>query len=77
VIVGGPNNIVRTSFVRGTDTIPTIFNLYNNNESGYQIIKTPNLGFAICFSYLMAAIDFIRFGKMPWPEILNNGTGHE
>lgn len=77
LIVGGPNNIARTSYIKDATTFPTIFHSINNYKCVYQIIKTPNLSLAICFSYLMVAIDFIRLGQMPWAEILNNGTGHE
>ena len=77
LIVGGHNNISRTSYVKNATTFPTIFNSPNAYKRVYQIIKTPNLSFAICFSYLMVAIDFVRLGQMPWAEILNDGTGHE
>lgn len=77
LIVGGPNNITRTSYIKDATIFPTIFHYINNYKCLYQVIKTPNLSFAICFTYLMVAIDFIRLGQMPWAEILNNGTGHE
>lgn len=77
LIIGSPSNIARTSYIKDSTTFPTIFHFINNYGCVYQIIKTPNLSYAICFSYLMVAIDFIRLGQMPWAEILNNGTGHD
>jgi hypothetical protein len=77
LIIGGPNNIARTSYVKDHTTFPTIFHDINNYGCMYQVLKTPNLSFAITFTYLMVAIDFIRLGQMPWAEILNDGTGHE
>jgi hypothetical protein len=77
LIIGSPNNIARTSYIKDTTTFPTIFHSINSYKCVYQAIKTPNLGFALCFTHLMVAIDFIRLGQMPWAEILNNGTGHD
>lgn len=75
LIIGGPNNVARTSYVKDNTTFPTIFHMVNNYQCTYQVIKTPDLSFAVCFSYLMVAIDFIRLGQMPWAEIVNDGTG--
>jgi hypothetical protein len=77
MIVAGNNNIARTSYIKDATTFPTIFHHINKYKWVYQVIKTPNLSFAIGFTYLMVAIDFTRLGQMPWAEILNNGTGHE
>jgi len=76
LIVAGRNNIARTSYAKNNTSFPTIFHCINNYECIYQVIKTPNLSFAIFFSHLMVSIDFIRLGQMPWAEILNDGTGH-
>ena len=66
LIVGGANNIMCTSFEQESETKPTIFHLSEREKSGYQVLKKDGLAFAIFFTHLMAAIDFVRLGKMPW-----------
>ena len=71
LIVAGNSNFLSTSFKRGEENKPTIFHLSDRPSSGYQVIEQPNLAFGISFAHLMAAIDWIRLGKMPWEEIIN------
>jgi hypothetical protein len=43
LIVGGPNNIARTSYIKDATTFPTIFHNINKCKCVYQVIETPNL----------------------------------
>lgn len=78
MIIGGPNNFLCTGFIdEELHRIITMFHLPENDWVEYTLTKTPNLGFAICFTHLMAAIDYIRLGKMPWEKILNDGMNEK
>jgi hypothetical protein len=70
LIVAGGSNFMSTSYLEGNNTKPTLFHLGHKNF-GYQIIERKGVAFGIAFAHLMAVIDWIRLGKMPWEEILN------
>lgn len=73
IIVGKSNGAFVGYEERGV-SIPTIFALPGTNERhfGYQNIIKEDLMFGIFMTHLMAALDYIRLGKMPWVEILND-----
>ena len=77
LIVAGKSNFLSTAFIRNEENKPTIFHLADRPSSGYQIIERPNLAFGISFAHLMAAIDWIRLGKMPWEEIINESKTYQ
>jgi hypothetical protein len=71
LIIAGNQNFMCTAFEKNGKTKPTLFHLSDNPNCGYQIIKSENLAFGIGFAHLMAAIDWIRLGRMPWEDIIN------
>ena len=71
LIVAGGSNFMSTSYLKDGETKPTIFHLGHKPKFGYQIIERKGIAFGIAFAHLMAAIDWIRLGKMPWEEIIN------
>jgi hypothetical protein len=71
LVVAGRSNFMSTSYLRGDETKPTLFHLGHKAVFGYQVIERKGVAFGIAFAHLMAAIDWIRLGKMPWEEILN------
>ena len=77
LIVAGNSNFLSTSFKREEENKPTIFHLADRPSSGYQVIEQTNLAFGISFAHLMAAIDWIRLGKMPWEEIINESKTYQ
>ncbi len=74
VIIVGKSNGAFVGFMEQGESVPTIFALPSTSErrSGYQNLIKENLMFGIFMTHLMAALDYIRLGKMPWVEILND-----
>jgi hypothetical protein len=70
--VAGYSNFLFVGFTKGNGIdIPTTFAL-QDKEIGYQNMIKENLSYGIALAHLMASIDFIRLGVMPWVEILND-----
>ncbi|MCY7977716.1 hypothetical protein P8843_13900 [Bacillus inaquosorum] len=59
----------------------TIFSPFHIVEEGMEIHYEPvireNQTFGIALAYILAAIDWIRLGRMPWEKILNDALGDE
>lgn len=71
LIVAGNNNFLSTAYSKDGINKPTLFHLSDRGNCGYQVIKAENIVFGIAFAHLFAAIDWIRLGKMPWENIIN------
>lgn len=71
LIIAGNNNFLSTAFKKDEVNKPTLFHLSERENSGYQVIKKESISFGIAFAHLFAAIDWIRLGKMPWENIIN------
>lgn len=73
LIVAGKSNLICP--VIDTNNIPKVitkFYLANNPTARHASIKKHNVAFGMALSYLMAALDFINLGKMPWEDIIND-----
>lgn len=74
VIIVGKSNGAFVGYDERGKSVPTLFALPSTDERrlGYQNIIKENLMFGIFMAHLMAALDYIRLGKMPWVDILND-----
>jgi hypothetical protein len=72
MIVAGKDNLMCTGYQNSNgESIPTTFVL-DKPLSGYQNLTRDNITFGIALCQIMTAVDYIRLGKMPWVDILNN-----
>jgi hypothetical protein len=71
LIVAGRSNFMSTAYIKDGENKPTVFHLGHKPVFGYQVVERKDIAFGIAFAHLMAAIDWIRLGKMPWEEIIN------
>lgn len=74
VIIVGKSNGAFVGYEEQGKSVPTIFALPSTSERhfGYQNMIKEDLMFGVFMTHLMAALDYIRLGKMPWVEILND-----
>lgn len=72
LIVAGPNHFLSPTVVKSNgDNLPTQFFIPQVTK-GYQFIRRDGLAFASGLIQLLAALDFIRLGRLPWAKIINN-----
>ena len=71
LIIAGKDNFLAVGYKKGTESIPTLFYPDNGLWVGYQNIIKNDLCFGIFLSHLMACLNWIRLGNMPWTDILN------
>ncbi len=71
LIIAGNSNLLSTAFIKDRENKPTLFHLPDKGNSGYQVIKVENIAYGIAFAHLIAAINWIRLGNMPWENIIN------
>lgn len=71
LIIAGNNNFLSTAFQKNSENKPTLFHLFDRENCGYQVVKSEGIAFGIAFAHLIAAMDWIRLGKMPWENIIN------
>lgn len=75
LVVAGKSNFLSTAYVDDNGNKPTLFHLGYKTTVAYQVVERRELAFGIAFTHLMAAIDWIRLGKMPWENMLNESKG--
>lgn len=71
MIILGNNNIMCIGYKSNENSIPTLFYPDNGNEVGYQNLILQDSAYSIFMTQLIAAIDWIKLGNIPWIEILN------
>jgi hypothetical protein len=71
LIVAGKDNYMAVGYKKGTESIPTLFYPDNGLWVGYQNNIKSDLSFGILLSHLMACLNWLRLGSMPWIDILN------
>lgn len=71
LIIAGKNNLIAVGYKKDSESIPTLFYPDNGFQVGYQNIIKTDLSYGIFLSHLMASLNYIRLGNMPWIEILN------
>ncbi|MCG2722819.1 MAG: hypothetical protein L6290_12530 [Thermodesulfovibrionales bacterium] len=73
LIVLGKHNIMIPSYVRDgeQENNLSLFHLPRFKTWGYSCYKIPELAFGHAFAHLMAVLDWIRLGPLPWNELLN------
>lgn len=83
LIIAGKSNAVCIGYLKPDhhEIQTTLFATYHLTDKGFEIcydsiIKT-NLAFGIAICNLLASIDWIRLGRMPWERILNNALNDE
>jgi len=75
LIVCGKDNILTVGYLNDNkEEVGTLFYPDNGFQIGYQNLITKDLAFGIFLSHLMASLNWIRLGNMPWVDILNQGT---
>jgi len=78
LIVAGKSNTLCVGYKKTDqeEVQVTLFSPYHLVEEGMGIYYEPvireNLTFGIALAYLLAAIDWIRLGRMPWEKILTD-----
>ncbi len=77
LIVAG-DDVVGLPFVRSdTDQTDTYYGPFAVANSHIRLEERPKLAFAIGFCSLMHALETIRLGLMPWPEIIADAIDAE
>lgn len=71
LIIAGKNNLIAVGYKKDNISVPTLFYPDNELQVGYQNIIRTDLCFGIFLSHLMASLNYIKLGSMPWIEILN------
>ncbi len=71
LIIAGNSNFLSTAFKKDGENKPTLFHLAERENSGYQVVMLESMTFGLAFAHLFACIDWIRLGKMPWEEMIN------
>ena len=71
VVIAGEHNFLSPANIENGVNKPTLFWMQNSSV-GYQVIKTEGISYGVGLAHLMAAIDWIKLGVMPWERILND-----
>lgn len=71
LIVAGQHNLLCSAYNTGTEIKSTLFML-TEKKYGFDVLTRLNLAFGIGLAHLFAAMDWVRLGRMPWSDILND-----
>lgn len=72
LIVAGPNHYLSpTGILETGQNLPTTFFIPEISR-GYQFVRRDNMSFASGIIQLLAALDYIQLGRMPWSDIIND-----
>lgn len=71
LIIAGNSNFLSTAFIKDGENKPTLFHLAERENTSYQVIMLESKSFGLAFAHLFACLDWIRLGKMPWENIIN------
>lgn len=71
LIIAGKGNLLAVGYKKGEESVPTLFYPDNGQWVGYQNIIRNDLAYGILLCHLMACLNWVRLGQMPWIEILN------
>lgn len=75
LVITGKDNALAIGYINKTGTsVGTLFYPDNGNQIGYENIIKKDLAYGIFLCHLMASLNWIRLGNMPWIEMLNQGT---
>jgi hypothetical protein len=73
LIVAGKSNFLGVGHQQSDgEFTPTLFTLNNLKILEYENLVRENLAFGLALAQLLSAIDWIRLGRMPWEDIINN-----
>ena len=70
IILGG-KNVLRVGYSSDNNSVPTLFFPDNNKEIGYQNLILEDMAYGLFMTQLMAAMDWIKLGNLPWVEMIN------
>jgi hypothetical protein len=74
LIISGKDNILAVGYLNKIgESVGTLFYPDNGFKIGYESLIKKDLAFGIFLCHLMASLNWIRLGNMPWVEILNQG----
>ncbi|MFV7236309.1 DUF6602 domain-containing protein [Flavobacterium sp. ZB4R12] len=72
LIISGKDNILAIGYVNDKkEPIGTLFYPDNGFKVGYESLIKKDLAFGIFLCHLMASLNWIRLGNMPWVDMLN------
>ncbi|TAJ10755.1 hypothetical protein DMA11_18550 [Marinilabiliaceae bacterium JC017] len=71
MIILGNKNAMCVGYNSNGSSIPTLFYPDNGKVVGYQNLKLQDNSFGIFMTQLIAAIDWIKLGNIPWIKMLN------
>ncbi|UCS95036.1 hypothetical protein KZP23_08510 [Echinicola marina] len=71
LIIAGQHNMLCPAYDTGKEIKSTLFML-TEKRYGVDVVIRNNLSYGIGLAHLFAAIDWIRLGRMPWSDILND-----
>lgn len=81
LIISGKDNILAVGYEREKDgkkeSVSTLFLPDNGKRLGYENLIRKDLAYGIFLCHLMASLNWIRLGNMPWIDILNQAKGKE
>jgi hypothetical protein len=73
LIIFGKSNFLSTGYFYNDNSkegIETLFQI-NDKRNFYGVHKCEDFSFGLFLAYLFSAIDFIRLGRMPWVDMIN------
>lgn len=74
LVISGKDNILANGYLNEMgESVGTLFYPDNGLQIGYENIIKKDLAFGIFLCHLMASLNWIRLGNMPWIEMLNQG----
>lgn len=71
LIIAGRHNMLCPAYNTGEKFKSTLFMLTDKNY-GADVLTRNDLSYGIGLAHLFAALDWIRLGRMPWSDILND-----
>lgn len=76
VLILGPNFVVLPIILSSDASIPSVgTTFFMKGKTRYKAHDVSGLAFGIGLASSMAALDWIRLGRLPWHAIIGNGLG--
>jgi hypothetical protein len=71
VVVAGPDNVMAPSYLDEDGLQQHAFFMLPEEKNGLSCFKTPGLAFGVGVTHLLAVLDWIHLGRLPWEDMLS------
>ncbi len=71
LVIAGKDNLLTVGYKKENESVPTLFYPDNGLWIGYENLIKVDLVYGIFLSHLMASLNWIRLGQLPWIDMLN------